>query len=49
MFGHWAMRWRRVLLEKYNFTEAQLHYFQADEEADLHEHDDGLMAHGQPK
>lgn len=47
MFGHWAMRWRRALLEKYNFTDSQLHYFQVHEEADLHEHDDGLMAHGQ--
>jgi pyrroloquinoline quinone (PQQ) biosynthesis protein C len=47
MFGHWAMRWRRALLENYEFTDAQLHYFQVHEEADLHEHEDGLMAHGQ--
>jgi pyrroloquinoline quinone (PQQ) biosynthesis protein C len=47
MFGHWARKWRRALLEKYGFTDAQLHYFQVHEEADLEEHEEGLMAHGQ--
>jgi pyrroloquinoline quinone (PQQ) biosynthesis protein C len=47
MFGHWAQRWRRALLEKYKFNDANLHYFQVHEEADLHEHEEGLMAHGQ--
>ena len=47
MFGHWAMRWRRALLDKYQFADTQLHYFQVHEEADLHEHEEGLMAHGQ--
>src|ERR687895_1544952 len=47
MFGHWAGRWRQALLEKYKITDADLHYFQVHEEADLHEHEDGLMAHGQ--
>jgi pyrroloquinoline quinone (PQQ) biosynthesis protein C len=47
MFGHWARRWRQALLEKYQLKEADLHYFQVHEEADLHEHEDGLMAHGQ--
>ncbi|MGH7770811.1 MAG: hypothetical protein ACREQA_01075 [Candidatus Binatia bacterium] len=47
MFGHWAQKWRQALLEKYGFNDAQLHYFQVHEEADLHEHEEGLMAHGQ--
>ncbi|HTM11174.1 MAG TPA: hypothetical protein VL754_22545 [Verrucomicrobiae bacterium] len=47
MFGHWAREWRRALLEKYKFKDADLHYFQVHEEADLEEHEEGLMAHGQ--
>jgi hypothetical protein len=47
MFGHWAQRWRHALLEKYKIADKDLHYFQVHEEADLHEHEDGLMAHGQ--
>ena len=47
MFGHWAKRWREALLRKYKIKETDLHYFQVHEEADLHEHLDGLMAHGQ--
>jgi len=47
MFGHWSRQWREALLEKYKFNQADLHYFQVHEEADLEEHDDGLMAHGQ--
>ena len=47
MFGHWAKRWREALLNKYKIKEADLHYFQVHEEADLHEHLDGLMAHGE--
>ena len=47
MFGHWSKRWRQALLEKYKFEDADLHYFQVHEEADLHEHEEGLMAHGQ--
>ena len=47
MFGHWSKRWRQALLEKYNFKDSDLHYFQVHEEADLHEHEDGLMAHGE--
>jgi pyrroloquinoline quinone (PQQ) biosynthesis protein C len=47
MFGHWAKRWRDALLNKYKIKEADLHYFQVHEEADLHEHEDGLMAHGE--
>jgi hypothetical protein len=47
MFGHWSKRWRQALLEKYKFKDSDLHYFQVHEEADLHEHEDGLMAHGE--
>jgi hypothetical protein len=47
MFGHWAKRWREALLNKYKIKDADLHYFQVHEEADLHEHLDGLLAHGQ--
>src|SRR5215470_13899047 len=35
MFGHWSREWRQALLNKYKFKEA-----------DLEEHDEGLMAHG---
>ena len=47
MFGRWAQRWRRALLEKYKFKDVDLHYFQVHEEADLHEHEEGLLPHGQ--
>ena len=47
MFGHWAGRWREALLRKYRVKEPDLHYFSVHEEADLHEHLDGLMAHGE--
>lgn len=47
MFGHWSRRWREALLAKYKFEDAALHYFQVHEEADLHEHLEGLMAHGE--
>ena len=47
MFGHWSKRWREALLSKYKVKDADLHYFQVHEEADLHEHLDGLMAHGE--
>lgn len=47
MFGHWSRQWRQALLSRYGFTDAQLVYFQVHEEADLAEHEGGLMAHGQ--
>lgn len=47
MFGHWSRRWREALLAKYKFEDPALHYFQVHEEADLHEHLEGLMAHGE--
>lgn len=47
MFGHWYKHWREALLSKYRIKDADLHYFQVHEEADLHEHLDGLLAHGQ--
>ena len=46
MFGHWAREWRQALLGPYKFKDADLHYFQVHQEADLEEHE-GLMAHGQ--
>ena len=47
MFGHWSKQWRAALLNQYKYKDADLHYFQVHEEADLHEHEDGLMAHGE--
>jgi len=47
MFGHWARKWRNALLNKYGFKDAQLRYFQVHEEADLEEHEEGVMGHGQ--
>jgi pyrroloquinoline quinone (PQQ) biosynthesis protein C len=47
MFGHWSREWRQALLGKYKFSDADLNYFQVHEEADLEEHEEGLMAHGQ--
>lgn len=47
MFGHWSRQWRQALLGKYGFKDSQLSYFQVHEEADLEEHEGGLMAHGQ--
>lgn len=47
MFGHWSARWRQALLDKYQIPDVDLHYFAVHEEADLHEHEEGLMAHGQ--
>ena len=47
MFGHWSRQWRQALLSQYGFKDAQLVYFQVHEEADLAEHEGGLMGHGQ--
>jgi pyrroloquinoline quinone (PQQ) biosynthesis protein C len=47
MFGHWSKQWRQALLDQYGFKDNQLQYFQVHEEADLHEHDEGLLGHGQ--
>ncbi|HEY7319140.1 MAG TPA: hypothetical protein VIE89_16370 [Candidatus Binatia bacterium] len=44
--GHWAASWFQTLTTKYGFTAAQAIYFSTHEEADLKEHDDGVMGHG---
>jgi pyrroloquinoline quinone (PQQ) biosynthesis protein C len=44
--GHWAASWYRALTKQYGFTREQAIYFSTHEEADLKEHDDGVMGHG---
>jgi pyrroloquinoline quinone (PQQ) biosynthesis protein C len=44
--GHWAGTWYRALTTHYGFTQEQAIYFFRHEEADLREHDEGLMGHG---
>ena len=44
--GHWAATWFKTMTTKYGFTAPQAIYFSTHEEADLKEHDDGVMGHG---
>jgi pyrroloquinoline quinone (PQQ) biosynthesis protein C len=44
--GHWSALWFRTLTQKYGFTKQQAIYFSTHEEADLKEHEDGVMSHG---
>jgi pyrroloquinoline quinone (PQQ) biosynthesis protein C len=44
--GHWAATWFKTLTTKYGFNPQQAVYFSTHEEADLKEHDDGVMGHG---
>lgn len=44
--GHWAAAWYRALTGRYGFSREQAVYFSTHEEADLKEHDDGVMGHG---
>ena len=44
--GHWAATWFKTLTTKYEFNSQQAIYFSTHEEADLKEHDDGVMGHG---
>ena len=44
--GHWAATWYRALTGRYGFSREQVIYFSTHEEADLKEHDDGVMGHG---
>ena len=44
--GHWSAMWFRTLTQKYGFTKQQAVYFSTHEEADLKEHEDGVMGHG---
>ncbi len=44
--GHWAATWFKTLTTNYGFNPQQAIYFSTHEEADLKEHDDGVMGHG---
>jgi pyrroloquinoline quinone (PQQ) biosynthesis protein C len=44
--GHWSGMWHRTLTEKYGFTPEQAIYFSTHVEADLEEHDEGVLGHG---
>ncbi len=44
--GHWAAAWFKALTTHYGFTRDQATYFSTHEEADLKEHDEGVMGHG---
>ena len=44
--GHWAASWYRALTGCYGFSREQAIYFSTHEEADLREHDEGVMGHG---
>jgi pyrroloquinoline quinone (PQQ) biosynthesis protein C len=44
--GGWAATWFKTLTTKYGFSREQTVYFSTHEEADLKEHDEGVMGHG---
>jgi len=44
--GHWAASWYQALTTRYGFSREQGIYFSTHEEADLKEHDEGVMGHG---
>ena len=44
--GYWARAWFKALTAHYGFTREQATYFSTHEEADLKEHDGGVMGHG---
>jgi pyrroloquinoline quinone (PQQ) biosynthesis protein C len=44
--GYWAATWFKALTTYYGFSREQAVYFSTHEEADLKEHDDGVMGHG---
>jgi len=44
--GYWARAWFKALTTHYGFTREQAIYFSTHEEADLKEHDEGVMGHG---
>ncbi|RMG53171.1 MAG: hypothetical protein D6723_07535 [Acidobacteria bacterium] len=45
--GHWSGQFRQALLTRYGFNEQQVPYFTTHEEADLYEHEGGIMGHGE--
>jgi pyrroloquinoline quinone (PQQ) biosynthesis protein C len=44
--GHWAASWFTTLTTHYGFTPQQAVYFSTHEEADLKDHEGGVMGHG---
>jgi pyrroloquinoline quinone (PQQ) biosynthesis protein C len=44
--GYWARAWFEALTTHYGFTQEQAIYFSTHEEADLREHEEGVMGHG---
>jgi pyrroloquinoline quinone (PQQ) biosynthesis protein C len=44
--GHWAGAWFKALTSQYGFSRQQAVYFSTHEEADLQDHDAGVMGHG---
>lgn len=46
MIGYWSRDFRAALTKKYGFSDQDATYFGTHEEADLAEHEDGVMAHG---
>ena len=47
MIGYWSGECFEILTSKYGFTPEQAIYFSKHHEADLEEHDEGVMGHGQ--
>lgn len=45
--GYWAGDWFKALTTHYGFTKEQAVYFSTHHEADLEEHESGVMGHGQ--
>lgn len=45
-FGHWSAECSKALTTHYGLTPAQAIYFSVHEEADLREHEGGVMGHG---
>jgi len=45
--GHWAGDWFKALTTHYGFLKEQAIYFSTHHEADLEEHEEGVMGHGQ--
>ena len=46
MIGYWSKDFRAALTKKYGFSDEEATYFGTHEEADLAEHEEGVMAHG---
>jgi len=46
MIGYWSKDFRAALTKKYGFSDQEATYFGTHEEADLAEHEEGVMAHG---